>query len=153
LRATLQPKLPGSPVEVHPLTEQVERALVRERLMATLAAGFGVLGLVLAAVGLYGLLSYTVAGRTNEIGIRLALGAMRGEVLWMVIRHVLILLAVGVAIGLPVAWACSHRLVDAVRCKGYRFCGPSAQRRLRLPLPGSWPDSCPPGGLRASIPW
>jgi predicted permease len=108
LRSTLQPKLPGSPVEVHALTEQVERALVRERLMATLAAGFGILGLALAAVGLYGLLAYTVARRTNEIGIRLALGAMRREVLWMVIRQVLILLSAGVAIGIPVAWACSQ---------------------------------------------
>jgi predicted lysophospholipase L1 biosynthesis ABC-type transport system permease subunit len=108
LRATLQPKLPGSPVEVHALTEQVERALVRERLMATLAAGFGILGLILAAVGLYGLLTYTVTRRTNEIGIRLALGAMRREVLWMIVRHVLVLLGVGVAIGLPVAWACSR---------------------------------------------
>jgi len=108
LRAILQPKLPGSPVEVHALTEQVERALVRERMMATLAGGFGILGLALAAVGVYGLLTYTVARRTNEIGIRLALGAMRREVLWMVIRHVLILLGVGVAIGLPAAWACSQ---------------------------------------------
>jgi predicted permease len=108
LRDTLQPRLPGSPVEVHALTEQVERALVRERLMATLAAGFGILGLILAAVGLYGLLTYTVTRRTNEIGIRLALGAMRREVLWMIVRHVLVLLGVGVAIGLPVAWACSR---------------------------------------------
>jgi hypothetical protein len=60
LRAALQPALPGSPVEVHALNEQVERALVRERLMASLASCFGVLGLVLAAVGLYGLLTYTV---------------------------------------------------------------------------------------------
>ncbi|HLK62218.1 MAG TPA: ABC transporter permease [Bryobacteraceae bacterium] len=107
LRATIQRMLPGEPVEVHALSEQVERALVRERLMATLAAGFGVLGLTLAAVGLYGLLTYTVARRTNEIGIRLALGAMRGQVLWMVIRHVLALLGVGIAIGLPVAWSAS----------------------------------------------
>jgi predicted permease len=113
LRSTLQPRLPGSPVEVHSLTEQVERALVRERLMATLAAGFGLLGLALAAVGLYGLLTYTVARRTNEIGIRLALGAMRREVLRMIIREVLFLLAAGVAIGIPVAWGCS-RLVSSM---------------------------------------
>jgi putative ABC transport system permease protein len=113
LRATLQPKLPGSPVEVHALTEQVERALVRERLMATLAAGFGVLGLLLAAVGLYGLLTYTVARRTNEIGIRLALGAMRREVLWLIIRQVLMLLGMGVAIGIPVALGTS-RLVSSM---------------------------------------
>jgi ABC-type antimicrobial peptide transport system permease subunit len=108
MRATLQPKLPGSPVEIYALTDQVERALVQERLMATLGAGFGILGLVLAAVGLYGQLTYTVARRTNEIGIRLALGAMRGEVLWMILRDVLILLGLGTAVGLPAAWACSR---------------------------------------------
>jgi putative ABC transport system permease protein len=113
LRATLQPRLPGSPVEVRALTEQVERALVRERLMAALAGGFGILGLVLAAVGLYGLLTYTVARRTNEIGIRLALGAMRRGMLWMVIRQVLALLGMGVAIGIPVALEAS-RLVSSM---------------------------------------
>jgi len=113
LRATLQSKLPGSAVEVHALTEQVERTLVRERLMATLAAGFGILGLVLAAVGLYGLLNYTVARRTSEIGIRLALGAMRRAVLWMIIRQVLALLSLGIAIGIPAAWAAS-RFVSAM---------------------------------------
>jgi len=81
--------------------------------MATLAAGFGILGLVLAAVGLYGLLTYTVARRTNEIGIRLALGAMRHEVLWIVIRQVLMLLGMGVAIGIPVALGTS-RLVSSM---------------------------------------
>jgi predicted permease len=108
LRTSLQPMRPGAPVEVRTLTEQVERTLVQERLMATLAASFGILGLVLAVVGLYGLLAYTVARRTNEIGIRLALGAMRQEVLWMVIRHVLALLGIGIAIGIPVAWAASR---------------------------------------------
>ena len=103
LRKTLQPKLPGSAVEVHALTDQVERTLVRERLMATLSTGFGILGLALAAIGLYGLLTYTVARRTNEIGIRLALGAMRREVSWMVIRYVLTLLGAGIAVGIPVA--------------------------------------------------
>ena len=108
LRATLQSKLPGSAVQVHALTEQVERTLVRERLMATLAAGFGILGLVLAAVGLYGLLTYTVARRTSEIGLRLALGATRRAVLWMIIRQVLTLLSLGIAIGIPAAWAASR---------------------------------------------
>ena len=108
LRTSLQPMLPGAPVEVRTLTEQVERTLVQERLMATLAASFGILGLVLAVVGLYGLLAYTVARRTNEIGIRLALGAMRQDVLWMVIRQALILLGIGAAIGVPAAWAASR---------------------------------------------
>jgi ABC-type antimicrobial peptide transport system permease subunit len=63
--------------------------------------------------GFYGLLTYTVVLRTNEIGIRLALGAMRGQVLWMILRHVLILLGVGTAVGLPAASACS-RLVSSM---------------------------------------
>jgi predicted permease len=113
LRHSLQPKLPGSPVEVRALTQQVEHALVRERLMATLATVFGVLGLLLAVVGLYGLLTYTVTRRTNEIGIRLALGAMRDEVLWMVIRNALILLGAGVVIGIPMACVAS-RFVSAM---------------------------------------
>jgi predicted permease len=107
LRSALQSKLPGSAIEVNALTEQVERSLVPERLMATLAAAFGILGLVLAAVGLYGLLTYTVARRTSEIGIRLTLGAMRGAVLWVIMREVLTLLGLGIAIGIPVAWAAS----------------------------------------------
>ena len=108
LRATLQSKLPGSAVEVHALTGQVERSLVRERLMATLAAGFGILGLVLASVGLYGLMTYSVARRTNEIGIRLTLGATRPAVLWMIIRRVLALLSLGMLIGIPVALAAAR---------------------------------------------
>jgi len=124
LRSTLQPALPGSAMEVRALNQQIERALVRERVMATLGAAFGILGLALAAIGLYGLLTYNVARRTNEIGIRLALGAMRQEVLWMVIRHALTLLGAGVAIGIPAAWAAS-RLVssisgDAENAAGFR---------------------------------
>jgi predicted permease len=108
LRSSLQPMLPGTIVEARTLNDQVERSLVQERLMATLAASFGILGLVLAVVGLYGLLAYTVARRTNEIGIRLALGATRQKVLWAVIRHALALLGMGVAIGIPAAWAASR---------------------------------------------
>ena len=93
LRTTLQLLLPGAPVEVRALTDQVERALVRERLMATLASAFGLLGLVLAVIGLYGLLAYTVARRTHEIGIRLALGALKTRVLWLVVRNAFALLA------------------------------------------------------------
>jgi ABC-type antimicrobial peptide transport system permease subunit len=113
LRSTLQPMLPGSAVEVRALDQQIERALVQERLMATLGAAFGILGLALAAIGVYGLLAYTVARRTNEIGIRLALGAMRHEVLWMVIRRALTLLGMGVAIGIPAALVAS-RLVSSM---------------------------------------
>ena len=78
--------------------------------MANLAGGFGALGLALACVGLYGLLGYSVVRRTKEIGIRMALGAQQYEVLWMIARRALRLVAVGVALGLPVAWVASRSL-------------------------------------------
>jgi putative ABC transport system permease protein len=113
LRNALQPKLPGVAIQVHTLTAQVEAALVQERLMATLAAAFGVLALILAAIGLYGLLAYTVARRTNELGIRMALGANRRQVMWLVIQDAIGLLALGAIAGLPAAWAAS-RLITAM---------------------------------------
>jgi predicted permease len=105
IRQKLQPSFPNTPVEVRPLTTQVEQTLLQERLMAKLAGGFGVLGLLLASVGLYGLLAYSVVRRTREIGVRMALGARPGAVRWMVARRALWLVAIGVAAGLPIAWA------------------------------------------------
>ncbi len=96
------------PADIYPLTQQVEKTLVQERLMATLAGSFGTLALVLASIGLYGLLAYAVARRVNEIGIRMALGAERADVLRMVIRDALRLLGLGMALGLPAAWAASR---------------------------------------------
>ena len=81
--------------------------------MATLAASFGGLGLTLAAIGLYGLLAYLVARRTNEIGVRMALGATHANVIWTVMRDALTMLALGAACGLPVAWSAS-RLVASM---------------------------------------
>jgi predicted permease len=108
IRKELQPRLPVTPVEVRSLTSQVDRTLVQERLMASLAGGFGVVGLLLACIGLYGLLAYSVARRTKEIGIRMALGAQQSGVLWMVCKHALRLLGMGVAVGLPAAWMASR---------------------------------------------
>ena len=108
LRKLVQAKFPGTPIEVRTFRSQVESRLVQERLMATLAGGFGAVALVLAAVGLYGVLAYAVARRAKEIGIRMALGALRGEVLWMVIRQALILLGAGIAIGIPIAFGASR---------------------------------------------
>ncbi|HEY6343475.1 MAG TPA: FtsX-like permease family protein [Bryobacteraceae bacterium] len=105
LRTSLQPMLPGAPVEIHTFDAQVEQMLVEERLMATLAASFGFLGLVLAVIGLYGLLAYTVARRTSEIGIRMALGADRRRVVAMVLREAAALVLAGLAIGVPPAFA------------------------------------------------
>ncbi len=93
------------------LEQQVDKSLVTERMLATLSTVFGCLATVLAGVGLYGVMSYLVARRTREIGIRMALGAGRGTVVWLVMREVLRLAAVGVAIGVPSAWALT-RLVE-----------------------------------------
>ncbi len=85
------------------LAVQVDESLARERLLATLSGFFGALALLLAMIGLYGVMSYNVARRRNEIGIRMALGAEQSRVLRMVLREVAILIGVGLAIGLVVA--------------------------------------------------
>ncbi|MGH9672608.1 MAG: FtsX-like permease family protein, partial [Bryobacteraceae bacterium] len=86
------------------LARQVDEILVLERMLAALGAAFGFLCLSLSAVGLYGLLAYSVARRTAEIGLRIALGAERGRVLWLVLRESLGLFAAGAALGLAVAF-------------------------------------------------
>ncbi|HEY6291250.1 MAG TPA: ABC transporter permease [Terriglobia bacterium] len=83
------------------------------RSLATLLSFFGALALVLASLGLYGTTSYAVGRRTRELGIRMALGAQRKEMLWMVLRETLILAATGVAIGIPLA-AVSRRLISSM---------------------------------------
>lgn len=84
-------------------TRQVDDVLVVERLVASLSTAFGILATILAAVGLYGVMAFLVTRRTREIGIRMALGALSGDVLWIVMREVLILVCLGVAVGLPLA--------------------------------------------------
>jgi predicted permease len=95
-------------IDVRTQKEQIDATLQQERLFATLTAGFGVLALILAGVGIYGLMAYNVSRRTNEIGIRMALGAQRGVIGRMVLRETLVLVFVGVAIGVPAAWALSR---------------------------------------------
>jgi predicted permease len=87
------------------LEELVDNSIATASLIAKLSAFFGVLAVFLACLGTYGLLSYSVLRRTNEIGIRLALGAQTPTLLWMVLRESILLLAIGLAIGLPVAYA------------------------------------------------
>jgi predicted permease len=88
---------------VRTMQQQLDAALIRERLLARLSTGFGVLGLLLAFVGLYGVMSYRVARRTREIGVRLALGATRAHVVRQVFRETLWVAGVGIAIGLAAA--------------------------------------------------
>ncbi len=95
----LHQQSPAAIVKFRTMEGQVRDSLVRERLMATLSGLFGVLAAIIAAIGLYGVMSYTVARRRNEIGIRMALGARRGEVVAMVLREAGVLLAIGLAVG------------------------------------------------------
>ena len=91
---------------------EIDRTISRELTFAKLCTGFAVLALLVACVGLYGTVSYNVARQVSEIGIRMALGAQRSAVLWMVLRRVLLLVAVGLAISLPAALSAS-RLVKS----------------------------------------
>jgi predicted permease len=93
-------------IESRPLSGQLRDSLLRESLMATLSGGFGFLAISLAALGLYGVIAYMIARRANEIGIRIALGADRGQVIRLVLREAALLLFIGTAAGIPVAlWA------------------------------------------------
>jgi putative ABC transport system permease protein len=94
------------------LADQIDRSLIQERLVATLSGFFAMLALLLACVGLYGVMSYNVVRRTSEIGIRMALGAQRGEVIRMVLSESLFLVVFGVAIGIPLALGAT-RLVSS----------------------------------------
>jgi predicted permease len=91
--------------EVSTLGQQVDQSLVRERLIATLSSAFGMLALILVCVGLYGVLSQSVAQRTSEIGIRVALGSTHRGIQWLVMRESLVVVLSGIAIGVPAALA------------------------------------------------
>ena len=90
------------------LARQIERSLLTERLVATLSSAFGALATLLAVIGLYGLMAYTVSRRTREVGLRMALGAVSGDVVWLVMREVMALVGIGVALGLAAAWGLSR---------------------------------------------
>ena len=91
--------------------DQLDRALVNERLLATLASAFAALAILLAVVGLYGVMSFVVSRRTREIGIRVALGASRGAAMWLVLRDAAVMVAAGLAIALPAVWGLG-RLIE-----------------------------------------
>ncbi len=113
VRRVVQQLDAGLPVfDVQPVEILVEESLQIDRLIAILSFAFGVLATILAAVGLYGVVAYSVARRTAEIGIRVALGAVPKDVLWLVMKEVGVLVALGLAIGLPAAIALG-RLVES----------------------------------------
>jgi predicted permease len=104
---------PGLPVtDMKTMRAQIHESLFVERIVAVLSAAFGLLATLLAAIGLYGVMSYAVSLRTREIGIRVALGAERRTVLLMVLKEVAVLAALGVAVGLPSAYGLG-RLVES----------------------------------------
>jgi predicted permease len=108
MRRILQPAMPNTPLQVRPLSAQVQATMLQERLMATLAGTLGVLALVLASVGIYGLLAYAVARRTREIGVRMALGAERRRVVTLILNDIRRPVMIGVLIGLPATWAATR---------------------------------------------
>jgi putative ABC transport system permease protein len=91
-------------VRIMTMNEQIDSSIVPQRLIAMLSAGFGALGALLAAVGLYGLLAYTVTQRAHEIGVRMALGAGRSDIIRMVLRDALWMVCTGVVVGAPLAF-------------------------------------------------
>ena len=100
---------PNMPIfEMKTMTAVVDESLFIERMVAALSVAFGALATLLAAIGLYGVMSYTVACRTREIGIRMALGAERNSVMWLVLKEVALMVGIGVAVGLPLAFALSR---------------------------------------------
>ena len=109
---------------VRTLRQQVDRSFDQQRAVASLAGLFGIVALVLAAIGLYGVTAYTVAQRTNEIGIRMALGAARGNVVGMVLQGAFRRVLVGLAIGIPLAIGAGYLL--SAQLYGVRFWDPLA---------------------------
>ncbi|MEP7116539.1 MAG: FtsX-like permease family protein, partial [Acidobacteriota bacterium] len=104
IRGELRALDAGIPVYAMKTVEgQLDETLLTDRLIAMLSAGFGLLATVLASVGLYGVMAFVVARRRKEMGLRLALGADPGHVVWLVMKEVLVLLAIGVAVGVPAA--------------------------------------------------
>jgi ABC-type antimicrobial peptide transport system permease subunit len=99
--ASVDPNVPI--VSVLPLSEQVSSQFTQQRLIARLTSFFGILSLVLASIGLYGVTAYNAGLRTNEVGLRMALGASQRNVVALVLRGAFALIAVGLLLGLPLS--------------------------------------------------
>jgi ABC-type antimicrobial peptide transport system permease subunit len=106
--AALDPAIPV--LQTLTMSEQFDNNISQERILTTLCSFFGALALALAAIGLYGVMAHSVTRRVREIGIRMALGARGGEVLWLVLREVTLMVATGALIGLPVAFGLTRRV-------------------------------------------
>ncbi len=99
VKSTIAGVNPEIDIQFKVLRTQIRESLVQDELMATLCGFFGVLAVLLSAIGLYGVISYTVAQRTNEIGVRMALGAQRSGVIGLILGEVAVLIAIGVVVG------------------------------------------------------
>jgi ABC-type antimicrobial peptide transport system permease subunit len=99
-------------MDVSTQVDQIERRFLQEKVFAQAYALFGALAVALASIGLFGLMSYSVARRTNEIGIRMALGAQRRDVLRLVMRESMLLVSVGIAIGIAIALAAGRLIAS-----------------------------------------
>jgi putative ABC transport system permease protein len=108
VRRTVNEVTPGVDVDLQVFKTGIQESLLPERLMATLSGFFGLLAALLTAVGLFGMISFLVARRTHEIGVRMALGAHRGHVLTSVLRETLTLTVVGICVGLPIMFGVTH---------------------------------------------
>jgi predicted permease len=104
--AQIDPNLPI--LDSAPLTEVVDHLIDREKFVSQLSGFFSLLALALACIGLYGVMTWSIVRRTSEIGIRMALGAARQGVLWMVLKESLLLLLIGIALGIPISLAASR---------------------------------------------
>jgi predicted permease len=103
---------PGLPVRLTSFDDQIEQSLRTERMLASLSSAFGTLALLLAVIGLYGVMAFVVTQRTQEIGLRMALGASRSAALWLIMRDAAVMIAGGALIALPSVWAL-RRFVEA----------------------------------------
>jgi predicted lysophospholipase L1 biosynthesis ABC-type transport system permease subunit len=104
---------PALPIgRISTVEDQLDRSLLNERLLAMLAAAFAGLAILLALVGVYGVMSFVVSQRTREIGIRVALGATRGRAIGLILRDTVAMLGAGVALALPVVWGLG-RLIES----------------------------------------
>ena len=109
IRASVAETVPGGFVSgIATIEQQVEMSLVRERMLALLATFFAALALLLACIGLYGVMAYRVARRTREIGIRIAIGARQRSVVWMMVRETLLLVTIGAALGTLASLGVNH---------------------------------------------
>jgi predicted permease len=104
IRAAVRQLDPTLPISPRTVNDQLDRLLVNERLLASLASAFAAVAILLAMIGVYGVMSFVVTGRTREIGIRLALGASSQATVWLILRDGIIMLIAAVSLALPVVW-------------------------------------------------